>query len=50
MFDNLDTIYKVFQDLNNNSEKVNFLKELQQKNLSYNINYENLIKYYENNL
>lgn len=44
MFDNLETIYIIFQSLNTNKEKVEYLQTLQKRNLDYNINYENLIK------
>lgn len=46
MFDNLETIYKVFSDLNN-KEKIEYLKELKDKKLGYDINFDNLIKVWE---
>lgn len=47
MFDDLETIYKVFKDLKNGKEKVEYLEELRDKNLGYNINYENLIWFWK---
>lgn len=43
MFNDLDSIYKNFQSMNQN-EKIQYLKELQTQNLPYNINFPNLIK------
>jgi len=43
MFDDLNSIYKIFQSLNQN-EKIDYLKKLQTQKLPYNINYPNLIK------
>jgi hypothetical protein len=39
-------IYSDFKALTSNSDKVKFLQQLQLLNLPYEINYENLIKYY----
>lgn len=46
MFDDLETIYKVFKELNF-VEKVKYLKELEEKNLGYDINFENLINFWD---
>ena len=43
MFDDLNSIYKIFQSLNQ-SQKIDYLKELESRKLPYNINYSNLIK------
>lgn len=48
MFDDLTSIYSIFQSLSTNSEKIEYLKELQSRNLPYNINFPNLIHHYEN--
>ena len=46
MFDDLETIYIVFQSFNTNREKVEYLEKLRDRNLDYDINYDNLIKLY----
>lgn len=43
MFNDLESIFKIFQSLNK-TDKVQYLKELQSQNLPYNINFDNLIK------
>lgn len=43
MFNDLNSIYKIFQSLDKN-EKVQYLKELETQKLPYNINFDNLIK------
>lgn len=42
----LQDIYKSFQSLETNQEKVDYLIWLQSKNFDYAINYDNLIKYW----
>ena len=49
MFDDLESIYATFQSLSTNSEKVQYLEELQSQNPPYTINFPNLIKYYQKN-
>lgn len=49
MFDDLESIYSIFQSLPTNSEKVQYLEELQSQNPPYNINFPNLIKHYQKN-
>lgn len=44
----LSYIYSTFKSLPTIQEKVKFLEELKTYNLPYNINYNNLIKYYTN--
>jgi hypothetical protein len=46
MFDDLETIYIVFQSFVTNREKVEYLEKLRDRNLDYDINYDNLIKLY----
>lgn len=43
---NLDQIYSDFKSFNTNREKIEYLQFLQSLNLSYHINYENLINHY----
>jgi hypothetical protein len=40
------SIYTSFQALNTSAEKVEYLKQLEQLNLPYDINYTNLINYW----
>lgn len=49
MFDDLTSIYSIFQSLASSAEKIVYLKKLQSENPPYNINFPNLIKYYESN-
>jgi hypothetical protein len=42
-------IFSEFKKLKNNKDKVKFILELKSYNLPYNINYNNLIKYYREN-
>ena len=42
----LQIIYEQFQQLTSNQLKVQFLQNLQNENLPYQINYQNLIDYY----
>lgn len=42
----LQTIYSEFKALSTSESKVNYLRMLQTLNLPYEINYENLIKYW----
>lgn len=39
-------IFETFKSLKTVTEKVEFLKQLESYNLPYQINYQNLIKYY----
>ena len=48
MFNDLNSIYSIFQSIKNYNQKIEYLKELQNQNLPYNINFDNLIKYYQN--
>lgn len=45
----LSIIYSDFKALNTSAEKVKYLTMLQNLNLNYEINYENLIKYWSEN-
>lgn len=45
----LEYIYTTFKSLATNSDKIDFLNLLKSQNLPYSINYDNLIKYYQNN-
>ena len=40
----LDYIYKKFQELDNINDKIAYLQELSNMNLSYDINYDKLIE------
>jgi hypothetical protein len=42
----LQLIYQQFQQLTSNQSKVLFLQNLQNENLNFQINYQNLINYY----
>lgn len=46
MFDDLETIYIIFQSFKTNKEKVEYLQKLQDRNLDFDINFEKLIKIY----
>ena len=46
MFDDLETIYIVFQSFVTNREKVEYLEKLRDRNLDYDINYDKLIEIY----
>ena len=43
----IQSIFSDFKSIVTDSEKVNFLKTLQTLNLPYEINYENLINFYQ---
>ena len=47
MFDDLNSIYSIFKSLQNNKEKIEYLQQLKIQNPPYNINFDNLIKYYQ---
>lgn len=47
MFDTLENIYAIFQGLNSNLEKVQYLQKLQSENPPFNINWDNLISYWK---
>jgi hypothetical protein len=44
----IQSIFSEFKTLVTNSEKIAFLQTLQTLNLPYDINYENLITFYQN--
>jgi hypothetical protein len=46
MFDDLETIYIVFESFKTNKEKVEYLEKLRDRNLDYDINYDKLIEIY----
>lgn len=48
MFDSIENIYFIFQGLNK-SEKIDYLQNLKNQNLSYKINWDNLIKLWQKN-
>ena len=45
----LQIIFQEFQQLTSNQQKVQFLQKLQSQNYNYQINYQNLINYYQQN-
>lgn len=46
MEDNMYTLSDIYKDFKNSNNKVEFLKQLQSLNLPYQINYDNLIKFW----
>lgn len=46
MFTDLKTIYSIFYSIPTNSQKIEYLKDLQSQNLPYNINFQTLINHY----
>jgi hypothetical protein len=43
----IDHIFSTFKSLSTGSEKADYLRVIAQLNLHYDINYDNLIKYWE---